>query len=74
MTAAGRGALRRVLFMCTLSAVRCDPRMRAHYQRLRERGKPVKVALIACLRKFVVILNSMLKNGTPWSSTGLQTI
>jgi len=74
MTGAGRAALRRVLFMCTLSAVRCDPRMRAHYQRLRERGKPVKVALIACLRKFVIILNSMLKNGTPWLSTCPQNV
>jgi transposase len=66
MTGDGRFALRRTLYMCTLTAVRCDPLMRAYYQRLRDRGKPFKVALIACLRKFLIILNAMLRTGTTW--------
>jgi transposase len=69
MTGDGRGALRRTLYMCTLTAVRCDPMMQAYYRRLRDRGKPFKVALIACLRKFLIILNSMLKSRTPWRSS-----
>jgi transposase len=68
-TGDGRFVLRRTLYMCTLTAVRCDPMMRAYYQGLRERGKPFKVALIACLRKFLIILNAMLKTGTPWRSS-----
>jgi transposase len=66
MTGDGRFALRRTLYMCTLTAVRCDPMMGAYYRRLCDRGKPAKVALVACLRKFLIILNSMLKTGTRW--------
>jgi len=69
MTGDGRHALRRTLYMCTLTAVRCDPMMKAYYRRLRDRGKPFKVALIACLRKLVIILNAMLKTATPWRSS-----
>src|SRR5208282_4547385 len=69
MTGDGHHALRRTLYMCTLTAVRCDPMMKAYYRRLRDRGKPFKVALIACLRKLVIILNAMLKTATPWRSS-----
>lgn len=61
----GRAAVRSVVYMATLSAVRCNPVIRAFYQRLKAK-KPAKVALTACARKFLTVLNAMLKNGTPW--------
>ncbi len=63
----GRTDVRCALYMATLSAVRWDPCLRAFYRRLRERGKEKKVALTACMRKLAVMLNAMVKNGTPWS-------
>lgn len=58
---AGRGQLRRGLWMSTLVAVRYDPLLRGFYQRLRHSGKPVKVALIAAMRKLLTILNAILR-------------
>lgn len=46
------------LYMATLSAVRWDPTMRAHYQQLRARGNLAKVALVACMRKLLTIVNA----------------
>ena len=63
----GRGALRTALYMATLVAVRHNPVLRDFYQRLCAAGKPKKVALTACLRKLLVILNSMLKHRRPWA-------
>ncbi len=60
--------VRQVLYMATLAAVRHNPRLRAFYRRLVAAGKPAKVALVACMRKLVVILNAMLRDGTPWQS------
>lgn len=54
----GRAPVRVALYMATLSAVRWDPVMRAYYQRLRERGKLGKVALVACMRKLLTIVNA----------------
>lgn len=54
----GRAAVRVALYMATLSAVRWDPLMRAHYQQLRARGKLGKVALVACMRKLLTIVNA----------------
>lgn len=54
----GRAAVRVALYMATLSAVRWDPLMKAHYQQLRDRGKPGKVALVACMRKLLGIVNA----------------
>lgn len=62
----GRAGVRSVLYMATLSAVRCNPAIRAFYRRLREGGKKPKVALTACMRKLLVILNAMAKNNEPW--------
>jgi transposase len=62
----GRSHLRSVLFMATLSAIRSNPVIRTFYRRLREAGKPPKVALTACMRKLLVILNAMIKSQTPW--------
>lgn len=63
----GRAEVRAVLYMSTLSAVRYNPVLRAFYHRLLDRGKPKKVALVACMRKLLVILNAMLKHQTRWS-------
>jgi len=63
----GRAGVRTVLYMATLSAVRCNPTLHAFYSRLRQSGKPAKVALTAAMRKLLLILNAMLKTQTPWS-------
>jgi transposase len=62
----GRSELRALLYMATLTAVRYNPPLAAFYRRLRQAGKPSKVALTAAMRKFLVILNTMMKNNTPW--------
>ena len=62
----GRASVRSVLYMAALSASQHNPVIRAFYERLLEAGKPKKVALTACMRKLLVILNAMLKNGTLW--------
>ena len=62
----GRARVRAMLYMGALSASRHNPVIRACYQRLLAAGKPKKVALTACMRKLLVILNAMLKHHTPW--------
>ena len=62
----GRSRVRAVLYMGALVASRHNPAIRDFYQRLLAAGKPKKVALVASMRKLLVILNSMLKNGSPW--------
>ena len=59
--------MRRALYMAALVASRHNPVIRDFYQRLRLAGKPAKVALTACMRKLLVILNAMLKNRTHWN-------
>ena len=61
----GRSGVR-TLYMATLVATHHNPVIRAFYRRLREAGKPKRVALVACMRKLLVILNTMLKHGHPW--------
>lgn len=62
----GRAQVRTVLYMAMMSAMQCNPVFKATYQRLLGQGKPKKVAIIACVRKMVVILNSMLRDGVMW--------
>ena len=62
----GRSRVRGALYMGTLSATRYNPVICDFYQRLLAAGKPKKVALVACMRKLLVILNSMLKHRSPW--------
>lgn len=62
----GRSDVRSVLYMATMSAVRFNPVIREFYQRLLGRGKLKKVALVACMRKLLTILNRMLKDNTMW--------
>jgi transposase len=63
----GRAPVRRVLYMATLSAIRHNPVIRPFYHRLLERGKIKKVALTACMRKLLVIVNAMVCKQEPWS-------
>lgn len=63
----GRGPVRQVLYMATLTAVRGNLVIRAAYQRLRAGGKKPKVALVACMRKLLIILNAMMRDGRRWA-------
>ncbi|MCG9723628.1 transposase, partial [Shewanella sp. Isolate7] len=62
----GRHRIRTVMFMAMMSAIQCNPVFKRYYQRLKAAGKMPKVALIACMRKLIVILNTMLKSEELW--------
>jgi transposase len=62
----GRPQARAILYMAALSAIRSNPAIRAFYKRLIASGKKKMVALVACMRKLLVILNAIIKQGTPW--------
>lgn len=62
----GRARVRTTLYLAALSGTRCNPVLRAFYQRLLAAGKPKKVAQVACARKLLTILNTMARTGTPW--------
>ena len=64
----GRCRIRTVLFMATMSAIQSNLKIKRTYQRLIAAGKLPKVALIACMRKLLTILNVMVRNQTPWKS------
>lgn len=64
--AGGRASVRAALYMACVASLRCNPLLKAFYDRLRA-NKPVKVALIACMRKLLTILNAMAKTSTPWN-------
>jgi transposase len=66
--AGGRAHVRQVVYMATLVATRCNPVIRAFYLRLLAAGKAKKVALVACMRKLLTILNAMLRDQQPWSA------
>ncbi len=68
----GRAHVRTVLYMGTLVATRYNPRIKAFYERLLAAGKVKKVALTACMHKFLTILNVMLKHRTPWHAQEVQ--
>ena len=63
----GRYAIRAVLYMATLSATQCNPVIRAFYQQLVAKGKHKKVALTACMRKFITMLNAMVRDKCVWA-------
>ena len=65
-TQGGRTEVRSVLYMSTLVATRHNPLIRAQYQHLLKRGKEKKVALTACMRKFLTILNAMVRDQQPF--------
>lgn len=68
----GRAQVRQVLYMAALAATRSNPTIRAFYQRLCAQGKPKKVALTACMRKLLTVMNAVVKNQTPWTASGLD--
>jgi transposase len=68
----GRAPVRAALYMSALVATRRNPVIRAFYLRLVAAGKPKKVALIACMRKLLTILNVMMRTNTPWREMNPQ--
>ena len=66
----GRGRVRRALYMATLSVIRTDTDLGRFYQRVRRRGKPGKVALVAVMRKLLLRLHALARRGTPWVPEG----
>jgi transposase len=69
----GRATVRAALDMAAVVAARCNPAIRPLYQRLREQGKPTKVALVACMRKLLTIANAILRDHRPWSLDRVRT-
>lgn len=63
----GRASVRTVLYMATLSATQCNPVIKAFYKKLVDQGKHKKVAITACMRKFICILNAMVRDEVAWS-------
>ena len=66
-TRGGRSVVRNALYMSALSSVRREGGLKRFYQRLRDRGKPGKVALVALMRKILLQLNAVARRGTPWT-------
>lgn len=65
----GRSNLRKVLYMCSITATRCNSDLKAFYLRLRSKGKQAKVAIIAVMHKLIRMANSVLQRGTPWEES-----
>jgi len=65
----GRADIRSVLYMCAMTAARCNPVIRPFYQKLLRAGKPNKVARTACMRRVLVILNAMMRSNACWQPT-----
>jgi len=68
MIRGGRPFVRKVLYMATVASIRFNPIIQAMYTRLVEAGKRAKVALVACMRKLLTILNAILRTQTPWQA------
>jgi transposase len=62
----GRASVRTILYMATLSATQCNPVIKHFYKKLVEQGKHKKVAIVACMRKFITILNAMVRDKKEW--------
>jgi len=72
--AGGRAPVRTALYMAAVTAAHHNPVIRVFYQRLRAAGKPAKVALTACMRKLLTILNAMVRSGTYWRAPVSDTV
>ena len=68
----GRHQVRTVLYMAMMSAIQSNTVFKSQYEKLVAAGKPKKVALIACVRKMIVTLNSMLRDGVMWQAPKVQ--
>lgn len=64
----GRARVRTVLYMAIMSAVQSNPKLKRQYNDMKAAGKPPKVALVACMRKMITILNQMVKTGQHWNT------
>ncbi|WP_276324562.1 transposase [Simiduia agarivorans] len=64
----GRAPIRTMLYMAMMSAIQCNPVMKKFFNRLVAEGKHKKVALTACMRKMITILNAMVRDGQPWKT------
>lgn len=62
----GRARVRTILYMAAISGIRWNPVLKAFYQRLLAGGKAKKVAVVACAHKLLIIINAMVRKGTPW--------
>ena len=67
----GRRSVRKILYMATLSAIRCNKIIRAKYQQLMKSGKLFKVVMTACMRKLIVIMNAMVRDGHCWQAANI---
>jgi transposase len=63
----GRADVRAVLYMAAVSAIRHNPVIKAFAEHLKQAGKPAKVVIVACMRKLLTIMNTMIRNSTPWN-------
>jgi transposase len=70
---AGRRTVRTALYMAAFSATRWNPSIRTFYLRLRQAGKPFKVALTACMRKLLAILNAVIRDNAPWRNSPMNS-
>jgi transposase len=70
----GRDSVRTATYMSTFVAIRYNPVLKSYFLRLRDAGKPYKVAIVACMRKLLCILNAMLKNRTFWDNRIPQSV
>ncbi|MEN8443977.1 MAG: IS110 family transposase, partial [Cyanobacteria bacterium J06555_13] len=70
----GRAAVRSLLYMAVLTAIRFNPPIRAYYNQLLERGKLKKVAIVACMRKLLVCLNAMVKTQQHWDDNKVTAV
>jgi transposase len=69
----GRGTVRAALYMAAFNSIRWNWQIRAFYYRLRKAGKPFKVAITACMRKLLVILNALVRNNTTWRNSPIAS-
>ena len=67
----GKRTVRKAIYMATIVAMRWNKTIKEFYQRLRAQGKPAKVAIVACMRKLLTILNAMVRNNQKWSENQL---
>jgi transposase len=62
----GRASVRSALYMAAVTAIRCNPVIKAFAQRLEKSGKAEKVKIVACMRKLLILLNAMVRDGLRW--------
>lgn len=68
----GRSTVRAALYMAAFNAIRCNSQIRDFYQRLRQAGKSYKVAITACMRKLLTILNALVRDNKPWKNPAVS--